>query len=273
MEDATKATSYPTEGHPDDSEVRPPGSKVPIIAFTLRPLALPFRHPLLLIKLGMLPFLLSVSFGMVSNIFWPTGLVASHRLGLVMLGLKVAYVPFAVGWTRLVIQGPSAITDRSAYRFGRTELRFLSAIALFGSTSVIIAILAYMVRLASHSFHYDLQMAAGLLLLWTLGAIAVCIIRLQLMFPAIAIDKYPGLAASWKQTQGYFETIALLNTTVRVPYLLIILLLDGLVEPYSPFILKAAIITGQCMVYLLSEASVVGMLALVYERLAPTLPM
>jgi hypothetical protein len=166
-----------------------------------------------------------------------------------------------------VIQGPSAVIGRSLFPFGRTERYFLLAEFLFGCSWLILAIPVLAARSAFRGFNHDLHLAAGLLLLWTFVAIVVCVVRLLFLFPAIATDSYRGLATAWKQTRGYFETLAVLYTIVRLPYLLMIAALDGLVEPYSPYTLKAAITSAQCIVYLLNEAAVVGMLAMVYECL------
>jgi hypothetical protein len=59
-----------------------------------------------------------------------------------------------------------------------------------------------------------------------------------------------------------------LETFVRLPYLLVIMLLNRLVKPYSPLTLKAAVASAQCVIYLLGEATIVGMPALAYKRIA-----
>jgi hypothetical protein len=263
MEDALHALRKPAA----DSGEQAPSNHLPATEIALHSLALPFQHILPLLRMGVVPFLLAVSLQIVGNIFRTTGVVHSLGLFWVMLGLIVVYIPFDVGWTRLVITGPPSIANRSLFPFGRPERYYLLAVFLLGCSCLTLAFPVFAARLALRGFNHDLQVAAGLLLLWTLVAIVVCVIRLLFVFPAIATNSYQGLTTAWKQTKGNFETLALLYTGIKLPYLLMLAILDAFVEPYSPFILKAMIMSVQCLILLLSQATTVGMIALAYKRL------
>jgi hypothetical protein len=110
----------------------------------------------------------------------------------------------------------------------------------------------------------------GLLVsLWTLVAIAVCVVRSMLVLPAIALGRYRGHAEAWRLTRGAFERLGLLQTVVRGPFLVVIAYLDQIVAPYAPLALKGSFIVLECALFWISEAAVVAMLALVYRNRAP----
>src|SRR5258708_6268509 len=182
MEDAADAILQSNDNHPKHSDSSAPGGTQPIVEIALRSLASPFKYPLLLIKFGAVPFFLSVILEIIGNLLHTTGLVRSFGLFWVLLGLTVVYIPFDVGWTRLVIEGAPSVANRSLFPFGRTERYFLLAVFLFGCSWIILAIPVLVARSALRGFNHDLQLAAGLLLLWTFVVIVVCVVRLLPLF-------------------------------------------------------------------------------------------
>jgi hypothetical protein len=267
MEDASNAGLKGAASSGDRLVVHTPGNNLALIEIALRALAMPFRHLLPLIRFGGLPFLFSLAFELIGNAIRPIGLMRSIGAFSVLLGMTVVYVPFEIGWIRLVIGGPAAVADRSLFPFGRTERRYLLGVFLMACSVLVLVPPVLGLKYAIDTFDHNLQLESGLLFLWIFVAVVVCLIRLLIVFPAIATNTYRGLAATWKQSSGYFEKIAILDSMVRLPWFVIVEIVARTAEPYSPFALRAWVIAAQCLVFLFSQAAVAGMLALVYQHM------
>src|SRR5260370_26336991 len=64
-----------------------------------------------------------------------------------------------------------------------------------------------MFRYGQVNFDRQIVGAAGFLLLAGVFLIALGFVRLAFVFPAIAIGRYAGISASWKQTAGNLELL------------------------------------------------------------------
>jgi hypothetical protein len=241
---------------------------LPVAQIAKRALAMPFKHLTPLVRMGGISFILSVILQISANLLKGGGGWASMALLLVIIALAIVYIPFEVGWTRLVLDGPSAVADRPVFQMGRIEWRYLITVLLFGLPWLLIFVPIFVIYYAYLNFEHHLVIEATVVMLWLFIAIAVCVIRAILIFPAIATDNYKGFAASWRQTKGSFETLAVLETLVRLPYALVLTLLARLVVPYSPTALKVGVAGFQSLLYVFSNATVVGALALAYRHLA-----
>ncbi|HEY1852842.1 MAG TPA: hypothetical protein VGG60_17605 [Candidatus Binataceae bacterium] len=271
MEDPSKAALKGATNSGDGLVGQTPGNNLPLVEIGLQALAMPFKHLLPLIRLGGLPFLFSLACEIIGNAIRSTGLVRSIGAFWVVLGMTVVYVPFEIGWIRLVIGGPSAVVNRSLFPFGRTERRYLLGVFLMACSVLIVVPPALGIKYAVDTFDHNLQLETVLLFLWIFVAVVVCLIRLLIVFPAIATNTYRGLTATWKQSSGHFEEIAILDSMVRLPWFVIVEIVARMAEPYSSFALRAWVIAAQCVVFLFAQATVAGMLALVYQHLTPEL--
>jgi hypothetical protein len=241
------------------------GDFLPIGEIALQALLTLLKYPLDLIKHGALPFLLSVALGVGGCILRPTGVMPSVGFFWIAFALTLIYVPFDVAWTRLVFSGPTALAGRRWLSFGFAEVNYTFAEILLGCAWLLIIPPLLLARLGLKYFDSNLALEGLLVGLWTIVAIAVCVVRSMLVLPAIALGRYPGLAEAWRLTRGNFERLGILQTVLRGPSLLVIAYLDQIVAPYAPLALKASFIVLECALFWISEAAVVAMLALVYR--------
>src|ERR1700728_545161 len=181
MEDASNAGLKGAGSSGDRLGGHTPGNNLPLIEIALRALAMPFRHLPPLIRLGGLPFLLSLAFELVGNAIRPIGLMRSIGAFAVLLGMTVVYVPFEIGWIRLVIGGPAAVADRSLFPFGRTERRYLLGVFLMACSVLVLVPPVLGLKYAIDTFDHNLQLESGLLFLWIFVAVVVCLIRLLIV--------------------------------------------------------------------------------------------
>jgi len=128
-------------------------------------------------------------------------------------------IPFAVAWLRMLMLGERPESFQGI-RFGRTELRFLAYVFLIPLVSYLPAILlggaALVIRepMVDHVF----------LLVTTLLALsggAYLSMRLWLVFPEIAIDKFNGLSESWHMAKGAVSRICAIAMIVELPLIII----------------------------------------------------
>lgn len=79
----------------------------------------------------------------------------------------------------------------------------------------------YLLRYGQLAFDNRFITAGALLLLVAFLAIAVAWIRLAFIFPALAIGKYDGVIAAWKQTTGNLERLAAVIVLAYLPFIIV----------------------------------------------------
>ena len=72
-----------------------------------------------------------------------------------------------------------------------------------------------------------------------LGIYVIGYLRLQFVFPAIAIGRYAGISASWKQTAGNIERLAAIVLLSYLPYWLIRLTFEWYMGYHPPGVIEA----------------------------------
>jgi hypothetical protein len=219
-----------------------------MIPIWLRALTSPFSNLSQLLKFGAIPVLLTVGIELVETLLVSTGIIVMAAPFWTLLAFTIAYVPFEVGWTRLTINGPAAVADRSYFAFARTESHYLVATILFEVAWTVTLVPALLMRLGTRNFDWPLVFEGGFLLFAVFVAILVGLIRLLFIFPAIALGRYRGVATAWRQSKGSFERLAALELLARLPYLLAIDLIDRLILPYSDRAFTAVMRGSQCLV-------------------------
>jgi hypothetical protein len=240
---------------------------LPVIAILLTASALPFRYLPQLVKFGAISVLSAAAVELAETMMVANGVIRWGSV-LPLLAAVIAYVPFDVAWTRVVLNGPSGVQSRSYFQLGHTEARYLLVSVLFVLVWVMMLVPGWLINLGAKDFDHHLQLEAGVLLLLQFVAIVICVVRSVFIFPAVATDSYHGLALEWSRSKGRFERLLMLMVLVRLPYLLVIDMLDRLIHPYSPFVLTALLTLSQSVVYLLAEAISVAAITLAYRHTA-----
>lgn len=192
------------------------GSELPIIRTTLGALAMPFRYLPELVRFGAIVFALSLASEIVTHYLMP---LARVRYWWMMLSHVAIYTPFAIIWTRIAVLGRQSVSTIPRYRYSAVEIWYLvaSALAFIILLGPVLVMLGYFTAARQNG---DVAMANGI----AFAAVAILfvdlivIVRLSFLFPAIALQRYRGLATAWRQTRGYFERLCAIEVAVILPY-------------------------------------------------------
>jgi hypothetical protein len=250
------------------SEQDHPGSlDLPVLAIATRAFYLPLRYPIALIKLGVIPALITIFVQMSATAIVAVGVLNRVAPGWILLANTFVYTPFAVGWTRLAMNGPARIAPRGPFHFRRTEGYYLFAVVLFSASWLVVLLPIYLLmKLAIRSLDPQLRLAAGLLIIASLFVVAICLTRSLFVLPALAVNQYKGLSAAWRLSKCSLERLLALEAIVHLPYLVALAVLAGFTEPYYPLAYRAAVNIAQCIAWMFGQAFVVGAIALAYQH-------
>jgi hypothetical protein len=133
-----------------------------MIPIWLRALTSPFANLSQLPKFGAIPVLLTVGIELVETLLVSTGIIVMAAPFWTLLAFTIAYVPFEVGWTRLTINGPAAVADRSYFALARTESHNLVATILFEEAWTVTLVPAFLMRLGTRNFDWHLVFEGGI---------------------------------------------------------------------------------------------------------------
>jgi hypothetical protein len=240
---------------------------LPVFAIWRRAAALPFLNFPQLLKFGGIPFLLSVA----ASIFWNL-LIPYSRLNSApffkLVTLALFYIPFDVSWNLLAVLGRNAVGSRGIFPIGRTEGRYLVVAMSLKLSWLALFPAVFLFHRAQVNFdrHLVLETIIGLLALTVV--ILILSTRPLLLLPAVALNAYAGLAAGWRQSRGAFEQLLALIAMARLPYFLLLDILDRILTANPTAIgFRAALALAQLLIFLLSEATAVGVIADSYRRL------
>lgn len=126
---------------------------------------------------------------------------------------------FAVSWHRYVLLGRRDTASPLQFHIGRRELRFFLYSLIF--------LVPLTVLRSSFSFGF---WAAGII-------ISVVWVRCLLIFPAVAVDGYEGLAVAWTQLRGATWRLLFAGSIAYIPLLIlgyIIFFLYGVPDGSAP---------------------------------------
>jgi hypothetical protein len=72
---------------------------------------------------------------------------------------------------------------------------------------------------------------AAIFALTVIIAVAILVVRMSFLFPAIAIGTYRGVRTAWRQTRGYPEALGSIEAGVCAPFLIVWLLARHFTSP------------------------------------------
>ena len=215
--------------------------ELPVLEIVRDSLLLPFKCLPELVKFGKMPFMLILAadvfcYGLERQDF-PKNLTGSV-LGIVHF---VVFTPFAVAWTKLAIRGREAVAKHPAFAYSRTQWMYLIA-----TTAMIVAMVLcvglpfVLMRYGQRNSDNQLMLLGGAGFSFGLIICLVGYLRLEFVFPAIAIGRYAGISAAWKQTAGNIERLAAIVVLSYLPYWLIRLAFERYMGYHPPGLVEAA---------------------------------
>ncbi len=213
------ATSNPEQiENPKRSDTLAARAELPSVGITLGALAMPFRYLPELVRFGAIVFALSLANAIVLHYLTR----AIVRYWWIMLSHEAIYAPFALVWTRIAVLGRKSVSTISRYRYGAVEIRYLIASLLLVTVLLgpILILLGW--TLAAHqSGATTTAEVLSVVILAVMFVDLIVFVRMSFLFPAIALGRYRGVAAAWRQTQGYFERLCAIEAAVLAPYIAI----------------------------------------------------
>jgi hypothetical protein len=193
--------------------------ELPVLPIVRESLLLPFKCLPELVKFGRMPFLLILA----ADVFC-YGLqrhdISRNSTGILM-GIVhfILFTPFSVAWTKLAIRGRGSIAKHPTFAYSRTQGMYLLASILMMVAFVVIFGFPYvLMRYGQRNSDNQLMAVGGAACFIGLGIYVILYLRLALVFPAIALGRYPGISAAWKQTAGNLERIAAIILLSYLPY-------------------------------------------------------
>ncbi|GEM_PF-2566458 len=193
--------------------------RLPILGIVLETLALPFKHLPELAKYGWIPFGGLLAARLIEWVLWHFSVPgAGTWMGVAHL---VLFTPFSVIWTRVAIEGSEAKLPERPFAFTRIEWQYLIATFLMLLAVVVLLTPGMAVyRYGQRIFESGITFAGEMLILLVGVAELLAFVRIAFIFPAIAVGRYEGLVAAWRQTAGNFEPLLAIMALSSAPYYL-----------------------------------------------------
>lgn len=196
--------------------------ELPVLSIVRESLLLPFKCLPELVKFGKMPFLLILA----ADVFC-YGLqrqdISRNSTGILMaIAHFILFTPFSVAWTKLAIRGRESVAKHPTFAYSRTQgMYLLASILMMVAIVVVVGIPFVLMRYGQRNSDSQLMAVGGAACFMGLGIYVIVYLRLALAFPAIALGRYPGISAAWKQTAGNLERIAAIILLSYLPYWLV----------------------------------------------------
>ncbi len=196
--------------------------ELPVMPLVKESLLLPLNCLPELVKFGKMPFLLILAVDVLSYGLERQDVSRGVTGGLMAIAHFVLFTPFSVAWTKLAIRGRASVAKHPEFTYSRTQLLYLLAsIVTMIAMVVCVAPGFILMRYGQRNFDNQIMLLGGVLAFVGLGLFLIGFTRLAFVFPAIAIGRYTGISAAWKQTAGNIERLAAILVLTYLPYLLI----------------------------------------------------
>jgi hypothetical protein len=193
--------------------------ELPVFPIVRESLLLPFKYLPELVKFGQMPFMLILAVDVLCYGLERQDISRNLTGSLMGYMHLILFTPFSVAWTKLAIRGRQAVAKHPAFTFSRTQwLYLLTTTLMMVAIVVCVGFPFVLVRYAQRNFHNQLAMLGGAGMFLGLGIFLIAYLRLGFIFPAIAIGRYAGISAAWKQTAGNIERLAAILFLSYFPY-------------------------------------------------------
>lgn len=240
-------------------------SDLPVVEIWKTALMLLVNHAPTLIQIGWAPALIGFVVMAGVRLLTAEGVIGHGGSFWLYLLVVIIYTPLSVGWAQLAIVGQESAARRSPFTFGRTELVYLLATIAQQLVWVLLVLPALLTYYAQQNFEPSLMVDGVFLLFALLIAIVICLTRTVYIFPAIAVGRFQGIAAAWRQSRYSLERLLALEALARFPWLILIALLRGAVFAWSPLTAQMTVLAFVAILSVLEEATAVGAIALAWR--------
>jgi hypothetical protein len=242
---------------------------LPVVRIIFRSLLLPFKHIHEVWKVSLVTYGVMLAANLI-ELFVDThteaGNPALQASGVLVHAIVIA--PFAVAWSKIAIDGTTAVENLPALPLGRIELWYAVAnVAIWFLFLLPVLPLLGLVTTARQGGDEAMMGVAGILALAAVLAVAFALVRMSFLFPALATGRYQGIRAAWTQTRGYLEALGVIEAGVCVPFFIAWLFARRFRTPDEGYVECFALYALGDAVLLLWEAGSVSGPALAYEFL------
>jgi hypothetical protein len=214
--------------------------ELPVLPIVKESLLLPFKCLPELVKFGKMPFILILAVDVLCYGLERQDISKILTSDLMMIAHFVLFTPFSVAWTKLAIRGREAVANHPAFAYSRTQWLYLLATTLMVVALLVCVGIPYvLLRYFQRNFENQLILVAGAGLFLGLGIYLIGYLRLGFVFPAIAIGRYVGISAAWKQTAGNIERLAAIVLLSYLPYWIIRQAFDWYMGYHPPGVVEA----------------------------------
>jgi hypothetical protein len=196
--------------------------ELPVFSIVKESLLMPLWYLFELVKFGWIPFAGILAIDLVCYGLLREDVSSGVTGGLMTISHFVLLTPFSVAWTKLAIRGSGAVANHPPFSYSRTQWLYLLAVAVMTvSFLVLVGIPFVILRYGQRNFDNQIVLFGGAATMLGLGIYAIGYVRLAFVFPAIAIGRYAGIRAAWKQTAGNIERLAAILLLAFLPYWII----------------------------------------------------
>jgi len=205
-----------------DTAASPASIDLPVFLIARRAILSPFFYLPEFIKFGGFTILLGIGARVLSSLVAKAGLPPLISALLLMIAQFAIATPFIVTWTNLMVGGRTAVRDRSVFRYGPVEWRYVLGSGAVIGVSILTGYFAgILITHARQTYDRQLVIEAVMFDVVLLGALFIAAVRISFLFPAIATDTYASLQKSWSQTKGHFERLLAMVALTYAPFIVI----------------------------------------------------
>jgi hypothetical protein len=241
--------------------------ELPVFPIVKESLLLPLKCIPELVKFGKMPFILILAADVFCYGLERQDIGRNWTGSLMAVAHFIVFTPFSVAWTKLAIRGRAAVANHPAFAYSRTQLLYLLAGFLMIVAILICIGLPYVVlRYAQRDSDNELAILAGALFAAGIVIFLIGYVRLGFIFPAIAIGRYAGISAAWRQTAGNIERLAAILFLSYLPYWFIRQAFSSYMGYHPPGVLAVVRGSVDMLVIALATTSLAGP-ALAYKAL------
>lgn len=196
--------------------------QLPVFPIVRESWLMPVRYLPELVEFGWIPYAASLGVRFVSFVLLREDVGRGVSSTLMVTAHFILFTPFSVAWTKLAIQGRTAVAKHPAFAYTRTQWMYLTASAVVMVALLGLVISPLLIGLqGQRNFDHQIEFLGTGGSILGLGVFVVGYVRLAFVFPALAIGRYAGIRLAWRQTAGNIERLAAIILLSYLPYYLI----------------------------------------------------
>ena len=214
--------------------------QLPVFPIVAQSLLMPFKYLPELVKFGKMPFILILAIDVLCYGMLREDVPASATGSMMVLAHFILFTPFSVAWTKLAIRGRAAVANHPAFAYSQTQWLYLLATTLMAIAMLVCVGLPFIAwRYGQLNFDNQIRLVGAAATFLGLGCFLIGYIRLAFIFPAIAIGRYAGISAAWKQTAGNIERLAAIFVLSYLPFWLVRQVFEWYMGYHPPGVVEA----------------------------------